>query len=132
MGNARTKRNAEKLSVCTVGITTTSGMPLDCVVSRFAGPNSHCVAKIVNEDLAIADLACLGCFDDRVHDTIRRAIGDNDLKFDFGDEVDRVLRTTIGLRLAFLTSETTDLRYGHAMETRFRQALLYLVQHMVA
>src|SRR5882724_10268290 len=71
-----------------------------------------------DENLAVADLAGLGGGDDRVDRLPDRLVGNGDLDFDLGQEVDRVLAAAVDLGVALLTAEAFDFSHGHSLDAR--------------
>jgi hypothetical protein len=69
-----------------------------------------------DEDLAVADLAGFGGGCDRGDCLGREVVGDDDLKFGLGQEINRVFGSTIDLGVAFLAAEAFHFSDGHAFD----------------
>src|SRR5262249_16511121 len=74
-----------------------------------------------DENLAVADLAGLGCADDRLDDLVDQRVLDGDLDAGLRHEVDHVLGAAIQLGVTALPPEALDLGDGHSGNADFRQ-----------
>src|SRR2546427_12277908 len=81
-----------------------------------------------DEDLAIADGTGLGRRADRRHDLVHQVVRHHHLDLDLGQEVDRVLRAPVELRVALLAAEAAHLGDGHADDTQLVERLLDVVE----
>src|SRR3954469_1667587 len=81
---------------------------LQRVVAEFARADADQAVERVGPDLAVADLAGAGGEGDDVGDLVGVARVAHDLDLDLGQEVDRVLRSAVGLGLAALAAEALD------------------------
>src|SRR6478672_9675429 len=105
-----------------------SGQRSDRVGVQFAGADPHHLAKVPDEDLAVADLAGPRRTHDRLDHRIDALARHRDLQLDLGQEVDQVFGTAIQLGMAFLAAEALDLGRGDAGDAGFRQRLAHVVQ----
>src|SRR4026208_1253113 len=116
ISNARTGRIAGRAVVS------------DSVIPRLAGTNAHGFFHIRHEDFSVPDPARLGGGDNSLDCLFYHAVTEHDLKFDFGQEVDDVLRAAIEFGMALLPAEALRLGDGDALEANFLQGLLHLVE----
>ena len=80
------------------------------------------------EDFAIADLARLGGFHDRLHGFASEVIGDRDLDFNFRQEIYGVFAAPIDLGVALLTAIAFDLGDRHALDADGTERFLHFIQ----
>ena len=90
---------------------------LDGSFTALVSADTNDVFDSEDEDLAVTDLAGFGGGRDRGDCLGREVIGDDDLKFGLGQEINRVFRTTINLGVAFLAAEAFHFSDGHAFDT---------------
>ena len=94
----------------------------------FSGADANHIGQIADEDLAVADLAGLGAFANRVEDRLQDGIIDDDLDLDLGNEIDGILGAAVHFGVAFLAAEAADLGDGHALDPRVGQCLFDVVE----
>ena len=70
----------------------------------LAGADADHLFEIENENLAVADLAGVRGFFDCLNDLLEQLGLDGGFDFDFGQEVDHVLRAPVELGVSFLPS----------------------------
>src|SRR5450755_1389148 len=102
--------------------------PLEGVRAGLTGADAHDLFKLENEDLAVADLAGVGCLLDRLDDAIEHVALDRGFDFDFWKEVDDIFGATVELGMALLTPKTLDLGHGDALHADGGKGLPDLVQ----
>src|SRR5690606_36180207 len=88
---------------------------------QFPGADAHGTLEVVDEDLAVADLAGGRGLEDRLGDQLGLVVGDRDLELDLGQEVDDVLGAAIELSVALLAAEALHLGHGDAAHAGLRQ-----------
>src|SRR3990172_8832968 len=103
-------------------------MELFGVGPGLARANSHDIGQFGHEDFAVANLARVGRFRDRIQGRLEFAVIDNDFHFHLGHEVDRVLRAAIHLGMPLLPPEAPDLGNGHAVNALFDEGVLHVLQ----
>jgi hypothetical protein len=81
-----------------------------------------------HKDFAIADFSGLGRFDDRNRGRIHAVIGEDDLEFDFGQEVHGVFTAAVDFGVAFLTTKAFDFGYRHAFNADFTERIFHFLQ----
>src|SRR5271155_717541 len=81
-----------------------------------------------DKDFAVADTSGTSRALDGFDDLGGGVVGDNDFKFDFGQEIDHVLRATVEFRVALLAAESLNLANREALHTDSRQRLFDLVE----
>ena len=74
-----------------------------------------------DENLAVADLAGLGGFDDGIDRLADEHVGDDDFDLDFGQEAHGVFGAAIHFGMALLAAVAFDFRDGHALEADIGQ-----------
>src|SRR5207244_1589548 len=94
----------------------------------FAGADADNLLKIEHEDLAVADLAGVRRFLDRLDCLLEHLRLDGRLDLHLGQEVDDVLRAAVELGVSFLPTEALHLRHGDALHADRRQGLADLVE----
>src|SRR5512145_2377004 len=94
----------------------------------FAGADADRLLERKHEDLAVADLAGVGRFLDRLDHLLQQVVLDRHLDLDLGQEVDDVLRAPVQLGVAFLPAEALDLGDGDALHADGGQRLPHLVK----
>src|SRR5437016_435691 len=87
----------------------------------FAGADADNLLKIEHEDLAVADLAGVRRFLDRLDRLLEHFRLDRRLDLHLGQEVDDVLRAAVELGMPFLPTEALHLRHGDALHADRRQ-----------
>src|SRR5690349_14388060 len=85
---------------------------LKCVCVRFTGPDPDDLLQVIDENLAIADLAAVGRLRDRFDDALSKVVGHGDLELDLRQEINDVLGAAIQLGVTLLPAETLDLGDG--------------------
>ena len=85
-------------------------MRLEGFFADFLSANAYGLIDGGDEDLAVADLAGAGGFDDCGLDAGDEIIGEDDLDLDLGQEIDRVFAAAINLGMALLASKALDFR----------------------
>src|SRR5450755_1749437 len=83
--------------------------------ASFTSANSHRLAKLRDEYLAVTNLARTRCADDGLYHLINLFVIYRQFEFHFWQEIDDVFRTSIKLSVAFLPSEAFDLCHGNAL-----------------
>src|SRR6185312_2003026 len=102
--------------------------PLERTGTGLAGPDAHDLFELENEDLAVADLAGVGGFFDRLDHAVEQVAFDRGLDLDLGQEIDDVFSAAIELGVSFLPPEALDLGDGDALHADRGQGLPDLVQ----
>src|SRR6185437_5258010 len=102
--------------------------PLERIGTGLAGPDAHDLFELENEDLAVADLAGVGVFFDRLDHAVEQVAFDRGLDLDLGQEIDDVFSAAIELGVSFLPPEALDLGDGDALHADRGQGLPDLVQ----
>ena len=103
-------------------------LELDGVGAFLAGADAHDPFDVDDPDLAVADLPGGRRAGDRVDDLVDPGVVDDDLDQHLRHEVDLVLGAAVGLGVAALTSEPTDLADRHAGDVGGLEGVLHLVQ----
>src|SRR5690606_9201475 len=93
-----------------------------------AGADAHRVVEREDEDLSVADLACLGGGDDRLNGPLDDVDGDGHLDLDLGQETDGVFRATVDFRVPLLTPVAFDFGDGQALYADGGQRFAHLVE----
>src|SRR5690606_14937134 len=101
---------------------------LDRVGIGFAGTDADGLLQIDDKDLAVTDLAGVGCLGDRLDHPIELVVGNCHIDLHLRQEVDDVLSTAIQLSVSLLPTEAFDFGDGDALYADFRQRLAYVVQ----
>src|SRR5690606_1798487 len=94
----------------------------------LAGADADGLLEVVDEDLAVADLAGTGGVLDRLDGLVDQLVDDRRLELDLGQEVDDVLGAAIELGMALLATEALHLGDGDALDTDPRQGLADFVE----
>src|SRR5437016_2797994 len=81
-----------------------------------------------HEDLAVADGARLRRARDRRDHLLDEVLRNHDLDLDLREEVDRVLRPAVQLRVALLAAEAANLGDGHADDADLGERLLHVIE----
>jgi hypothetical protein len=100
---------------------------LNRLVPSFLGSNAISVIDAVNENLAIANLAGLGGFNNGINGGGHLVFGKDDFDFDFGQKIDVVFAAAINLGMALLPSIPFDLGDSHALNAHVIQSLFDIV-----
>src|SRR3974390_99534 len=79
---------------------------LDGVDSGLAGPDPDSFLNVGQEDFPVSDPASLSGAPDRLDRFINHIVGEHDLDFHFGEEIDHVLSAAIKLSMSFLATES--------------------------
>src|SRR6266699_886866 len=82
--------------------------------SSFTGSDTDRLFHLGHKDFAIADLSCLGLFQNRLDSALRAIVGDHDLKFNFWKEIHGVLRPAINFAVPLLPTESFYLAQSHS------------------
>src|SRR3954467_5126422 len=94
----------------------------------LAGADANDFLKIEHEDLAVADLAGVRRFLDRLDRLLEQLRLDRGLDLHFGQEVDDVLRAAIELGMAFLAPEALHFSHGDALHADRRKRFSHFVE----
>src|SRR5438552_5531979 len=94
----------------------------------LAGADADYLLKIKHEDLAVADLAGVRRFLDRLDRLLEHLRLDRRLDLHLGQEVDDVLRAAVELGVPFLPPEPLHFRHGDALHADCRERLAHLVE----
>src|SRR5712664_2193307 len=100
----------------------------DCRFVGLPGADADDLLNRGDEDLAVADLAGAGRFDDRFDRPIREFVRHHHLDLHLGQEVHHVLRPAIELGMTLLPAETLDLGHGKPGDPDPRQRFAHFVQ----
>src|SRR2546421_6015244 len=87
---------------------------LNRLLSGFLRANPDGVLDGTDEDLAVADFAGFGGFDDGFYGGCNLAVGQNDFDFYFGKKINRVLAAAIDFSVPFLATKTFDFTDCHS------------------
>src|SRR5690606_25826485 len=101
---------------------------LQRLVAGFAGADAHALFEVVDEDLAVADLAGARRGFERLDRALDQIVGDGHLDLHLRQEVDHVLGAAVQLGVALLAAEALDLGDRDALHADRRQALADLVE----
>jgi hypothetical protein len=101
---------------------------LDGVGVCLASPDTDGLFQIHHEDLAVTDLAGVGCLGNGLNDSIQHVITDRHVNFYLGQKIDNVLGTAIQLGVTFLPAKTLDLGHSDALYTNLGQRLAHIIQ----
>ncbi len=100
----------------------------DCALQRvfaaFASADADSVFQIGDKQLAVADLTRLSGLQNRVDHGLQVIVRADDFDLDLGNKVDRVLGSSIDLRVAFLAPKTAHFADRHAMDTMLGERIL--------
>src|SRR4051812_14959337 len=94
----------------------------------LAGADANDLRKIEHEDLAVADLAGVRGFLDRLDRLLEQLRLDRRLHLHLGEEIDHVLGAAVELGVALLPAEAFDLGDGDALHPDRRQRFADLVE----
>src|ERR1043165_86399 len=94
----------------------------------LAGADADDFFERHDEDLAVADLAGIGRFLDRLDHLLEHLVLDRGLDLHFRQEIDHVLRAAVELRVALLPAEALHLRHGDSLHADRRERLAHLVE----
>src|SRR5579872_308313 len=94
----------------------------------LAGSDADHFGHRHEEYLAVPDLAGPGGVRDDRRDTVCLLFRDHDLDLRLLQQVYRVLRAAVVLRVAFLLAGAADLRDGHAAYSGLRERRLHILQ----
>src|ERR687895_504715 len=94
----------------------------------LAGADADDFLKIEHEDLAVADLAGVRRFLDRLDRLLEQLRLDRRLDLYLGQEVDHVLGAAVELGVALLAAEALDLGDGDSLHADRRERLSHLVE----
>src|SRR3989338_6418471 len=103
--------------------------PLNCLFSLLATQNTHGPFNIVNENLAVAFSASVGCFTERFSYFVAIGIGTNNLNLCFWRKINNVVCGMMRETLIFLPAKAFRLDYRHTVNMNSPQRFLYLAQH---
>ena len=98
----------------------------ESIFARLTGPDTDHAFDFGDKDFPVADLPGFGCIGDGINDGLDFIIGDDHFDFDFRQEIDGILGTTIKFGMPFLPAVTFDLRYRQSFDIFFRQFLFYI------
>src|SRR3546814_4444731 len=79
------------------------------VFAGFAGADAYGLVKVVDENLAVADLAGMSRLADRIDRGIELVVGNRDFDLHFRQEIDHVLGPAIQLGMAFLPAKALEI-----------------------
>ena len=96
--------------------------------ASFASAYFDDIVKVVNEDLTVTDLACVGCLLHGSNGFFCPFVGGyNDLKFDIADQFKVNINTSDIFHSASLMTAAHYLMNGNALYLYFVQCVLYLL-----
>ena len=98
------------------------------VMTGFTGTNTDCLFKTGDENLAVADLACVCSLGNRFNDLVDHLRSHGRLEFHLGQKINHIFRTAIKFRVALLASEAFYLGNGNALHTDLRQAFTNIIE----
>src|SRR6266853_2661658 len=101
---------------------------LERFFAGLAGADAHDLLEVVDEYLAVADLAGTGRTFDRLDRSLDDIVADRCLDLDLRQKIDHVLGTSIQLGVPLLPAETLDLGHRHALYANGGQCLADLVE----
>src|SRR5690625_10762 len=104
------------------------GAKLDSLGPAFSGSDADGLVDAGDEDLAVADSARAGRFDDGLHRTLHQAVIDNHLDLHLRQEVHHVLRTAIELGVSLLAPKSLGFGYGDPLDAYFVKGFLHLIK----
>src|SRR5687767_4920327 len=100
----------------------------ECRRIGLAGADANDFFQIEHEDLAVADLAGVGRFLDRLDRLLEQLRLDRGLDLHLGQEIDHVLGAAVELGVAFLPPEPLDLGDGDSLHADRRERFAHLVE----
>jgi hypothetical protein len=98
------------------------------IIVRFACPDTDNLIDARDEDLAIADLSGSGIAGDRFNHRFRHLIAHCDFDLDLRQEIHRVLRAAVDLRMPLLSPVTLDFAHRHSLYAKRRQRFSHLIK----
>src|SRR5207247_593410 len=101
---------------------------LNCERSFLFGANANSFFDARDEDFAVTDLSSPSALDDHVHGLFDLLVGNDQLDFDFRQEIHRVLTATVNLGVSFLASEAFDFAHRHPLDPNFPERVFDLLQ----
>src|SRR3972149_5414409 len=101
---------------------------LDCSGVGFAGAYAHDLFQVENENLAIADLAGIGGFLDRLEHALEHVGVDRRFDLHLRQEVHHVFGAAVELGVPFLPAAALYLGDGDALNADSREGFAHLVE----
>src|SRR5258706_4658719 len=105
-----------------------SGRRSDGGLAGLAGADPYHLLHAGHEDLAVADLAGMRGLDDGLDGSLGHGVGQHDLDFHLGKEIDDVLGAAIEFRMALLPAESLDFGDRQPGGAQFGQGLADFVE----
>ena len=84
--------------------------------------------EVEDEDLAVTDLTGVGRLGNGGDGLLDLFVRHGSFDFHLGEEVDRVLGTTVDFRVSLLTAEAFDFGYGHTLDADFGEGVLHFLE----
>jgi hypothetical protein len=106
-----------------VGVWVWVWCGLDREVPSFFRPDADGLLNFGNENFAVADLAGARGSHDGFHHAVGDLVGNDDVEFDFGQEIDGVFAATINFRVALLAAKAFDLADGHPLDANLAEGV---------
>jgi len=94
----------------------------------FASTDSHRPLDWNDEDLAVADSSCLRCGGERIDGLIDLIGWQDNLDFEFRNEVYGILGAPVDFRVAFLPAATSNFGYCHALQAKLGEGSSRVIQ----
>src|ERR1017187_7746528 len=101
---------------------------LNCAFPFFVRADAQGFLDVGDEDLAVADLASLGGFDNRGDCGVQALIADDHLELYLRQEIHRVFAAPINLRVPLLPTEALDFADRHSFNPHLRQGVFDFFQ----
>src|SRR6056297_2185499 len=101
---------------------------LERLLVGLAGADPDRLCELVDENLAVTDLAGTGRVDDGLDDALQRVVGHRQLEFHLGQEIHHVFGASIEFSVTLLAPETLDLGHSNALHADLRKRLADVVQ----
>ena len=82
----------------------------------------------VRKDLAVADFACLGRFDDGGYSLLHNLIAKHDFQLDFWQQVDGIFPPAVKLRVALLAAVAARFQDRQTVDSNFQKCALHGIE----
>ena len=104
------------------------GALLNSVVAGLTGADTDGLLDCRNENLAVADFIGFSCGTDGLDRAVEHFVGQNDLNFNFWQEVDDIFSAAVKLRVPFLTPKSLNLHNREALHADILKRFFNLIE----
>ena len=105
-----------------------AGCLSDGVLAHFARTDADRLLDLVDEDLAVADLAGVGGLANGLDGLLENVVGDDGLDLELGQEVHNVFGTAVELGVTLLAAKALHFRDGKAVHADVGECLTNFIE----